>query len=84
MDRTIETSFQYLKDFVNYMNNKHLTIKFTSEFEKNDSFSSLDVKITCIDNLLVTSVFRKAKFSGVFANFKSFLLVAYKFGLIYT
>ena len=32
-----------LKDFVNYMNTKHPSIKFTSEFEENDSFSFLDV-----------------------------------------
>ena len=68
----------YLNDFVNYMNTKHPNIKFTSEFEKNDSFSFLDVKITCSNNQLVTSVtsvFQKARFSGVFTNFKSFMPV---------
>ena len=29
----------YLNDFVNYMNTKHPNIKFTSEFEINDSLS---------------------------------------------
>ena len=48
------------------------------------TFSFLDVKITRRNNQLVTSVFSKATFSGVFTNFKSFLPVAYKFGLIYT
>ena len=74
----------HLKDFVNYMNTKYPNIKFTSEFEENDSFSFLDVKITRRNNQLVTSVFRKATFSGVFTNFKSFMLVAYNFGLVYT
>ena len=74
----------HLKDFVNYMNTKHPNIKFTLEFEENDSFSFLDVKITCRNNQLVMSVFRKATFSGVFTNFKSFIHVAYKFGLVYT
>ena len=32
---------------------------------------------------LITSVFRKVTFSGVFTNFKSFMPVAYKFGLVY-
>ena len=73
-----------LKDFVNYMKTKHPNIKFTSEFEENDSFSFLDVKITRRNNQLVTSVFCKATFSGVFTNFKSFMPVAYKFGLVYT
>ena len=54
----------HLKDFVNYMNTKHPNIKFTSEFEENDSFSFLDVKITRSNNQLVTSVFRKATFTG--------------------
>ena len=74
----------HLKDFVNYMNTKYPNIKFTSEFEENDSFSFLDVKITRRNNQLVTPVFRKATFSGVFTNFKSFMLVAYNFGLVYT
>ena len=39
----------HLKDFVNYENTKHPNIKFTSEFEENDSFF-LDVKITCRNN----------------------------------
>ena len=74
----------HLKDFMNYMNTKHPNIKFTSGFEENDSFSFLDVKITRSNNQLITSVFRKATFSGVFTNFKSFMPVAYKFGLVHT
>ena len=41
----------HLKGFRNYMNTKHGNLKFTSEFEKNDSFSILDVKITRNNNL---------------------------------
>ena len=74
----------HLKDFVNYMNTKHLNIKFTSEFEQNDFFSFLDVKITRSNNQLIPSVFRKATFSVVFTNFKSFMPVTYKFGLVHT
>ena len=44
----------------------------------------LDVKITRRNNQLITSVFRKAAFSGVFTNFKSFMPVTYKFGLVHT
>ena len=73
-----------LKDFVNYMKTKHPNIKFTSEFEENESFSFLDVEITRRINQLVTSVFRKATFSDVFTNCKSFIPVAYKLGLVYT
>ena len=74
----------HLKDFVNYMNTKHPNIKFSSEFEQNNFFSFLDVKITRRSNQLITSVFCKATFSGVFTNFKSFMPVTYKFGLVHT
>ena len=73
----------HLQDFVNYMNPKHSNIKFNSEFEQNDFFSFLDVKITRSNNQLITSVFRKATFRGVFTNFKSFMPVTYKFGLVH-
>ena len=74
----------HLKDFVNYMNIKLPNIKFTSEFKENDFFCFSDVKITSRNNQLVTSVFHKATISGIFTNFKSFIPVAYKFGLVYT
>ena len=74
----------HLKDFVNYMNTKHPNTKFTSEIEQNDFFSFLDVKFTRSNNQLMTSLFRKATFSGVFSNFKSFMPVTYKFGLVHT
>ena len=69
---------------MNYINTLHPNIKFTSKFEKNYSFFFLDVKITRRKNQLVMSVFRKATFSGVFTNFKSFIPVTNKFGLVYT
>ena len=66
------------------MNIKHPNTKFTSTFEKNDSFSFLDTKITRSKNQLVVSVCCKTLFSGVFTNFKSFFRLVYKFGLGYT
>ena len=44
------------------MNSKHKNIKFTFETEDSNNFSFLDVK------RFVTSIFRKATFSGVFTN----------------
>ena len=72
------------QNFVICMDTKHPNIKFTSEFKENYSFSFLDVKITLSSNQLVTSFFGTATFSGVFTNFKSFVLSAHKFGLLYT
>ena len=66
------------------MNTKHPNIKFTSEFQINDTFSFLEGQITSSNKQLVTSVFRNATSSGVFTNFKSFMPVACKFGLDYT
>ena len=56
------------KQYCEFMNTKYQNIKFNSKFEKNNFFSFLDVKITGSNNKSVTSVFRKATFSGVFAN----------------
>ena len=46
--------------------------------------SFLDVLVTRIDNSLVTSVYRKATFSGVFTNFYSFISIQFKASLIST
>ena len=72
------------KRFCELDEHKHPNIKFTSEFEENDSFYFLDVKIKRNNNQLIVSVFRKATFSGVFTNFQSFMSVTYKFGLVHT
>ena len=55
-------------DFLNYMNNKHPNIKFTSEFDKYGSFSFLNVTITRSSKQLVTSAFCNATFKGVFTS----------------
>ena len=65
-------SKEHLKLFVNYMNSKHKNIKFTFETEDSNNFSLLDVKITPKNKKFVTSIFRKARFSGVFTNYHSF------------
>ena len=66
------------------MNTKHPNIKFTFEYEHNNSFSFLNVKICRESNKLTTSVYRKPTFSGVFTNVKSFIPTVYKFDLFYT
>ena len=66
------------------MNTRHKNLKFTFDFEQNNSFSFLDVKITGGSNRFSTSVFCKATFSGVFTNFDSFIFELYKTNLIFT
>ena len=74
-------SKEYLKLFVNYMNSKHKNIKSTFVTKDSNYFSFLDVKITCENKRFVTSIFRKATFSGVFTNYDSFTLIPTRFSL---
>ena len=64
-------SKDHLLLFAKYMNTRHKKLKFTFDFEQNNSFSFLDVQITRRSNRFSTSVFRKATFSGIFTNFDS-------------
>ena len=79
-------SRDYVKKFVDYMNTKHPNISFTFEVEDQNNFSFLDIKI--IRNIEKkasdTLVYRKSTFSGVYTNFKSFIPMAYKIGLLET
>ena len=66
------------------MNTRHKNLRFTFDFEPNNSFSFLDVKITRGINGFSTSAFRKVTLSGVFTNFGSFIFEYYKTDLILT
>ena len=77
-------SKDHLLSFAKYMNTRHKNLKFTFDFEQNNSFYFLDVKITRGSNGFSTSVFCKAMFSGVFTNFDSFIFESYNTNLIFT
>ena len=79
-------SRDHVKKFVDYMNTKHSNIRFTFEIEDQNSFSFLDIKIirNTEKKAFETSVYRKSTLSGVFTNFKSFIPMTYKFGLLET
>ena len=74
----------HVKKFVDYMKTKHPNIRFTFEIEDHNSFSFLDIKIirNTEKKAFETSVYRKRTFSGVFTNFKSFIPMTYKTGLL--
>ena len=72
----------HVEKFKNYINKQHKNIKFTSEIQKNDSLSFLDITITPENNEFVTSVYRKPTFNRVFTNFERFIPDMYKRGLI--
>ena len=59
-------------------------MKFSIETELNGSLCFLDAKTFRENKKLVTSVFRKDTFSGVYSNFISFIPLEYKFSLAHT
>ena len=71
-------------DFLSFLNSKHPDIKFTMETQNNDSLPFLDVLITSTDNKLITSIYRKKTFTGLFLCFTSFTPYKYKSGLVKT
>ena len=79
-------SRDHVKKFVDYMNTKHPNIHFTFEIEDRNSLSFLEIKIVrnTEKKAFETSVYRKSTFSGVFTNFKSFIPMTYKTGLLET
>ena len=66
------------------MNSRHRNIQFTCEEKSNDKISFLDISLTRSNNKLVTSLYRKKSFSGVYMNYNNFLPTNYKKGLIDT
>ena len=78
------SSKEHLQRFVGYMNEQHRCIKFTSETEKNNTFSFLDINITCQNNQRKTFVYRKPTSSGVFAHYESYIDKSYQKVLIFT
>ena len=74
------------KDQKRYMNSRHHNIQFTSEEESNDKIwiKILDIPITRTNNELVTWLYQKKMFNGIYMNYNSFLPINYKKGLINT
>ena len=71
-----------VENFLNYMNSKHPNIKFTCEYENQNTLSFLDIRITKENNSFVTSIFRKPTNTGLTMKYDSFLPSRYKENLI--
>ena len=65
------------------MNSRHRNIHFTYETENNNMLAFLDVLVCREETGLVTSIYRKPTFSGLYTHFDSFIAEKYKSGLIY-
>ena len=72
-----------VKNFLKYMNSRHLNIQFTCEEESSNKIGFLYISITKINNKLTTSLYRKKTLSVVYLNFSSFLTMDYKNVLIH-
>ena len=59
-------------------------MSFSFEKEKNGKMSFLDVEISGVNGKLVTTIYHKPSFSGVYTHFESFLPSTHKFGMFYT
>ena len=62
----------HIKKFLRYINLRHRNIHFTCEEESNAKISFLEISITRSNNKLVTSLYRKKTFSGVYLNITAF------------
>lgn len=77
------SSQSHVNKFLKYMNTRHDNIDFTHEIEIDDRLAFLDVLVTREESGLITSIYRKPTFSGLYTNFNSFISDKYKTGLIY-
>ena len=73
-------SKDHVKNFADYMNTKYPNIHLKQKIKIIFHFEILDIKIIRYTEKI--SVYRKSTFSGVFTNFKSFILMTYKTGLL--
>ena len=69
--------------FSDFLNQQHANIKFTTEIETpSKTFFFLDIQIKRSNSSFSTSAYQKPTFTGLFTNFRSFIPLKYKKGLI--
>ena len=72
-------------DFLQYLNSRHHSIKFTIEFEQDNVIPFLDILVKrCPNNTFVTSIYRKKTFTGLYTKWDSFTPRKYKINLTRT
>ena len=59
--------------FQNFLNSRHICMKFSLEVENDNQLPFLDVKVSRKEGKFITSLYRKRTYSGVYLNFKSFV-----------
>ena len=68
----------HIQMFLDYLNGKHSNIKFTCDLENDFKLPFLDILITRQNGNFITSVYRKATFTGLGLNFLGFSPVLFK------
>ena len=77
-------SKEHATKFLEYVNSKHNSISFTSEFEIDNSLPFLDILITKEFGSLSTNVFRKETYTGLGLNYDSYVPYLFKINSIKT
>ena len=75
---------EHATKFLEYLNNKHSNISFTSEFESNNQLPFLDILIEKTGGKLITDVYRKSTHTGLGLNYFSFVPELFKVNSIRT
>jgi len=70
--------------FLNYLNSKHQSIKFTCETQQNNQLPFLDMYVTNDNGRFHTSIYRKPTFTGLGLHFLSNIPYIYKINSIKT
>ena len=79
----ILAAFHNEQDWLNFLNNRHPNIKFTTEKQNNHSIAFLYVFISGINNQnLKRQRYHKSTYAGLLLYFKSFTSFSYKISLI--
>ena len=77
-------SEDHIKLFADFMNTCHSSIKFTFEKENNNAMPFLDFEFSRNGSEIVSSVYRKPTYTGLYTHFESLIPHNYKRGLILT
>ena len=74
---------EHADKFLEYLNSRHSSLKFTCEQEQSSSLAFLDILVTR-GATFSTTLYRKPTFTGLFSNYYSFVPLRFKLNLIST
>ena len=70
-------------NFLDFLNNRHPNIKFTTEKQINHSIAFIDVFVSDINNQnIILQTYQKSTYERLLSNFQSFTSFSYKISLI--